>query len=369
MNQPSADQIRMKSSSIHVPYASSPTRLGYRLPAEWEPHDSTWLSWPHREATWTGGLGPVGKFYGELVRAIATDETVRISVADADMETRARATLASHKVNTDRVLYHHCPTDDAWCRSYGTMIVKVRDADPAFPPRLAVDWRFNGWGGSHQPCDRDNAMSHSMARTLNVPEVAGGMVLEGGAIEVNGCGTLLTTASCVLNSNRNSELNREHVEQRLKEMLGIDQLLWLDSTPLVGDETDGHIDNVARFVSETAVVAAVESNVGDPNYVPLKINLERLQSIRFRDGRSLDVRVLPMPPAVVRNGRRVPASYTQYYLTNGSILVPQFNAPTDDVACDTLGRCFPNRQVVRIDCSNIVESRGGLHHLTQQIPA
>jgi len=369
MNQRSADQIRMKSSSIHSPHASSPSRLGYRLPAEWEPHEATWVSWPHRESTWTGGLGPVGKFYAEVIAAITEDEMVRVSVADAEMETRARAILASRKVNTDRIHYHHCPTDDAWIRSYATMIVKVRDADPAFPPRLAVDWRFNGWGGSHQPCDRDNAMSHSMSRTLGIPEVAGGMVLEGGAVEVNGHGTLLTTRSCLLNSNRNADFNREHIEQRLKEMLGIDQLLWLESDPLIGDETDGHIDNVARFVNETTVVAAVETDVSDANYVPLQINVDRLRSIRFLDGRSLDVKVLPMPPAIVRNGRRAPASYTQYYLTNRSILVPQFNAPTDAIASDTLARCFPNRKVVGIDCRNIVESRGGLHHLVQQIPA
>lgn len=369
MTHQSADKIRMKSSSIHAPHASSPSRLGYRLPAEWEPHEATWVCWPHREATWTGGLGPVGKFYADLIGAIAQDEPVRISVVDAEMETRARAILASHRVNTEHVLYHHCASDDAWVRSYAPMIVKVQQSQAGYPERLAVDWRFNGWGGSHAPHDRDNAMSHSISRTLNVPEVAGVMVLEGGAIEVNGTGALLTTRSCLLNPNRNSDLNREHIEQRLKEMLGIDQLLWLDSVPLVGDETDGHIDNVARFVNETTIVAATEANVSDPNYVALQINLERLRSMRFRDGRSLDVRTLPMPPAIIRNGRRAPASYTQYYLTNQSILVPQFGGPADEVAKDTLARCFPNRRAVGIDCRNVVENRGGLHHLTQQIPA
>lgn len=369
MNRPTADEIRYKSSSIHTPYASSPTRLGYRLPAEWETHEATWVSWPHRATTWACGLGPIGKFYRELIAAIAQDEPVRIHVRDAEMETRARAILASDRINSDRILFHHCATDDAWCRSYSAMIVKVAGNEPSLPQRLAVDWRFNGWGGKQNPSDRDNNVSHAMARTLNIQKVAGGMVLEAAAIDVNGAGAVLASRSAVLDANRNPDLPKEQIEQRLQEMLGVEQLFWLDGNPLVGDATNGHIDNVARFVNEHTIVAAIETDVQDANFVPLQINLDRLRSMRLRDSRALQIKTLPMPPALVRNGQRVPASYTQFYVTNGSVIVPEFGAPTDDIAKEVLGGCFPNRRVVGIDCRNVVERCGGLHHLTQQVAA
>ncbi len=369
MANPSANVLRMKSSSIHSPCPSSPARLGYRLPAEWEPHESTWVCWPHRESTWSSGLGAVGKFYASIVGAIAEDECVRIGVLDAEMEIRARAVLAANHVKTERVQFHHCVTDDAWIRSYAPMILHVPRSQVGYPERLAVDWRFNGWGDRQESHRRDNSMSRRVASTLRIPTVSGGMVLEGGSVEVNGQGALLATRSSVLNANRNPDLSRDHIEQRLKEMLGIDQLLWLDSVPLVGDETDGHIDNVARFTDERTVVASVESNVSDPNYVALQINLERLRSMRLRDGRPLDIRALPMPPAIYRGSRRMPASYTQFYLSNQSVLVPQFGADSDPVARDILGRCFPERRVVGIHSRDILQSKGGLHHLTRQIPA
>ncbi len=341
----------------------TPRELGYRMPPEWASHQATWLSWPHKEASWPGKLKRVLPVYARAVAALARSEPVHINVSDAAMEAAARELLAAADAAGD-ISFHRFPTNDAWCRDHGAIFV-LRDEEPRL---AAVDWGYNAWGGKYPPFDLDDEIPRQMAAYLDVPCFQGGMILEGGSIEVDGAGLLLTSEQCLLNPNRNPELSREQIEGRLRDYLGVEKILWVGEG-IVGDDTDGHIDDIARFVAPATVLAAVEDDPRDENYQLLQENLRRLQLMTDLAGRPLSVLTIPMPPPVEYEGQRLPASHANYYIGNRVVLLPTFGGPSDERAAAVLRRCFPDREVVGIDCTDVVWGLGAWHCLTQQVPA
>jgi agmatine deiminase len=349
------------------PAEATPKQLGYRLPAEWEPHEATWLSWPHKEASWPGKIETIFPVYAQMVAALARSETVHINVNDEAMEAKARAFLDAARAAGD-IRFHHFPTNDAWCRDHGAIILKHRDAGGPKAPRLAIDWDYNAWGNKYPPHDLDNLIPSRLADTLGIPCRKGGMVLEGGSIESNGAGLLLTTEGTLLNKNRNPELSQAQIETRLVDMLGVDKVLWLGDG-IVGDDTDGHVDDLTRFVGPRTVVTAIEDDPADANFAPLQENLRRLETMTDLNGRSLEIVPIPMPPPVVYEGQRLPASYANFYIANNVVLLPTYNHPNEEAARSTLARLFPEREVIGLDCTDLIWGLGAFHCLTQQVPA
>ena len=340
-----------------------PARLGYRMPAEWEAHQATWLSWPHNRASWPNAFADVEPVMVQAIAALATSETVHINVLDAQHEAHVRGLLDA--ATLARVIFHRFPTNDAWCRDHGAIFV-TRDAQRP-EPLAALHFDYNAWGGKYPPYDLDRRIGRLMAESLGVPRFPGDMILEGGSIEVNGAGDLLTTEQCLLNPNRNPHLGREDIETRLREMLGVEQILWLGEG-IEGDDTDGHVDDLARFVARDVVVTVVEPNRADRNHAPLAANLERLRAMRLHDGGALTVLELPLPAPLWHDGQRLPASYANFYIANSVVLLPVFADRNDARAVETLQACFPGRRIVPIDCRRLVVGLGTFHCLTQQVP-
>lgn len=331
----------------------------YRVAAEWEPHAATWLSWPHRLATWPGKFLPIPRLYLRLVQTLAAVEPVHVLAGGHPMA-QCRVLLAG----IPTVTLHDIPTDDAWIRDSGpTFLVGA----PGSPPAL-VDWGHNAYGGKYVPYFHDDAIGRRIARKLGRVCYEPGMILEGGSIDVDGRGTLLTTEECLLNPNRNPELSRAEIEQCLCKFLGVRKTLWL-GRGIVGDDTDGHIDELARFVAPQTVVAAVEDNPHDANYASLQENLRRLRSFTDADGKPLEIISLPMPQPVVQDGKRLPASYCNFYLANGIAIVPQFDDPADAKAVEILGRVLLGRRMVPLPARDLVWGLGAFHCITQQEPA
>ncbi len=343
--------------------ADSPAARGYHMPAEWEPHQSTWLSWPHNKNSWPDRFEPVEPAYTEIVRALAGGETVHINVLDATHGRQASRILERAGVSGD-IRLHEFPTNDAWCRDHGAIFV-VRAQTEA--PLLALDCDYNAWGGKYPPFDLDNLIPGRMAEYLKVPSYRAGMILEGGSIDMNGAGTVLTTESCLLNANRNPGMSREQIEQRLRELLGITQILWLGDG-IVGDDTDGHVDDLTRFIARQTVVTVVEDNTADENHVPLRDNRRRLEQMRLPDGAPLRIVDLPMPAPYYINGQRLPASYANFYIANHGVILPVFNDPMDAEAERILTPLFPGRRIIPVDCRDIVYGLGTVHCLSQQVP-
>ncbi|HLT92700.1 MAG TPA: agmatine deiminase family protein [Woeseiaceae bacterium] len=342
---------------------ATPAARGYRMPAEWTPHQATWISWPHKRESWPGKFEPVEPVMVRAVQALAESELVRINVLDERHERHVRELLEG-KARPDRVAFHRIPTNDAWCRDHGAIFVTREHPDD---PALALDFRFNAWGGKYPPFDLDDQVAAAMAAALGVPSLRVDMVLEGGSIDVNGAGALLTTEQCLLNPNRNPGLDREAIESRLRELLGVSQVFWLGEG-IVGDDTDGHVDDLTRFVAEDTVVTVVERDRRDDNYEPLAENRERLAGFRLADGRPLRVIELEMPRPVEWRGERLPASHANFYIGNRVVLMPAFEDPADEANRAKLAACFPGRDVVAIDCRDLVLGLGTFHCLTQQVP-
>ena len=342
----------------------TPSASGYRQPAEWEPHEATWLSWPHNRDSWPGVFAGVEPAMVAFVRELAACEPVYVNVLDADHERHVRKLLAA-AVPPERLRFYRFPTNDAWARDHGAIFVT---RPTRAEPRLAVDFDYNAWGGKYPPFDLDRQVGRQMAEALGVPRYAKpGIVLEGGSIEINGQGALLTTEQCLLNPNRNPSLNRADIERLLRDCFGVSEILWLGEG-IEGDDTDGHIDDLTRFVGSAKVVTVVEPNRADPNHAPLAANRRLLDTLTV-GGRSLAVTELPMPPPQYLEEQRLPASYANFYIANGAVLVPTFGCPADDVACGLLGEAFPDRRIVPIDCRVLIAGLGALHCLTQQVPA
>jgi agmatine deiminase len=343
--------------------ATWPAEQGYRLPAEWEPHEATWLSWPHNRDSWPGVFAGVEPAMIAFVRALAECEPVYVNVLDAAHERHVRGLLAK-AAPPERLRFFRIPTNDAWCRDHGAIFVTRAGPEP----RLAVDFDYNAWGGKYPPFDRDQAAGRQMADALRVPRFARpDVVLEGGSIEVNGAGALLTTEQCLLNPNRNPTLSRADIERLLRASFAVTEILWLGDG-IEGDDTDGHIDDLTRFVAPAKVVTVMEPDTGDKNHEPLAANRRLLAQLTVA-GRPLEVVELPMPEPQYLEDQRLPASYANFYVANGAVLVPVFGCKQDAVACAILADCFPGRRILPIDCRVIVAGLGTLHCLTQQVPA
>jgi agmatine deiminase len=332
--------------------------MTYRMPAEWAPHEATWIAWPHNEEDWPGRFEPIRWVYGEIVRRLSQVEKVRILVQNWDIEDEARTVLTKCGATLEAVEFFMQPTDRVWARDFGPSFVHDEAGSV-----VAVKWRFNGWA-KYDNHLRDDASGHAMAEFAGVEKIAPDFVLEGGSIDVNGAGSLLTTEECLLSpiQERNPGVDRAGVEAMLSGHLGLDRVIWLRNG-IVGDDTHGHIDDLARFTSVDSAVIVTEDNPLDPNYAPLRENLALLKET------GLHVRTLPMPEPLWFDGVRLPASYANFYVANGLVLIPTFNDPKDRVALNTLAECFPDRQVVGINCVELVWGLGTLHCMTQQQPA
>jgi agmatine deiminase len=349
------------------PAGERPAELGYRWPAEWETHRATWLSWPHNLETWPDCLPAVQDAFGALVAALAPHEGVEIGVADAAMEDGARASIRRAGGDPDRgVRFHRYPTTDAWARDHGPIFV-VRERAGAREKAL-VDFRFDNWGRKYPGWELDDAVPGRVAGILDLRRFACGQVLEGGSIDGDGQGTVLTTEQCLLHPNRGAGRTREGLEALLGGFLGTRRVLWL-AGGIEGDDTDGHVDDVARFVAPGVVVAATRADPSDPDHAPLAENLRRLRRMTDARGASLVVVELPMPPPVVHGGRRSPASHANFYLANGVALVPVFGAGTDERALAILRELLPGREIVGIPSRDLVSGFGAVHCVTQQEPA
>ena len=344
----------------------TPRELGYHMPAEWEPHEATWLSWPHKEASWPGAFEPVPGIFVEIARHIAESELVRINVADQNFAERVLALLQKGGVNPDAVRFHLNPTDDAWVRDHGPIYV-VRDRNGK-RERAINDWGYNAWGNKYPPYDNDDVVptriAGEMGETLFNPDI----VMEGGSIDVNGLGTLITTEACLLNPNRNPHLNQAQIENYLVDYLGVTNILWLGDG-IVGDDTDGHIDDLTRFVSADTVVTVIEDDPQDENHDLLIENYERLLLMKDQAGNPLRIVKLPMPGPVFFDGQRLPASYANFYISNKNVLVPTYRHENDARACSILQELFPGRRVVAIDCTELIWGLGSIHCVTQQQPS
>ncbi|MGA3042931.1 MAG: agmatine deiminase family protein [Bryobacteraceae bacterium] len=335
----------------------TPRALGFRMPAEWEPHEATWIAWPHNRDDWPGRFAPIPWVYAEIVRKLARVERVRILVQDRAAEDAARRILRKADANLAAVEFFHAPTDRGWTRDYCPLFVKNRAGAVAL-----TNWRFNAWA-KYDDWSRDAAIPARLAAALKLRAWEPGLVLEGGSIDVNGRGLLLTTDECLLSpvQARNPQLSRREIERALGDYLGVRRVIWL-GRGIAGDDTHGHVDDLARFVSRDTVVVASEADRGDANYAALRENLAILGKL------PLTVVKLPMPTPLVFNGRRLPASYANFYIANGLVLVPTFNDPKDRVALNTLARVFPDREVTGVNAVELVWGLGTLHCLTQQQP-
>jgi agmatine deiminase len=362
----------------------TPSQLGFRMPAEWEPHAATWIAWPHNREDWPGKFAPIPWVYVEIVRLLSRFEPVHIVVRDRPMLRRASDRLDSAGVGLDRVRFFKAITDRVWLRDSGPTFVvrdRVAPAGPdhdAPPDRIGlIEWKFNAWA-KYDNYRHDRRLPRRLSKWLGLPrwvprvEQDGRrvrVVLEGGAIDVNGRGTLMTTEECLLGEvqARNPGIGREEMERILADYLGIRHVIWL-GRGIHGDDTHGHVDDLARFVGPRTVVTVVEPNADDPNHEPLRENLERLRGARDQDGEPLQVVELPMPRPVVFKTQRLPASYANFYIANGIVLVPTFNDPADRVALNALAHLFPDREVVGVHCGDFILGLGTLHCLSQQQP-
>ena len=342
----------------------TPAALGFRMPAEWEPQEGVWLSWPHKRASWPGAFRAIPSKFAEIVTQISRFEEVRINIAQP-LQKRARSLIEKAGADLNKVTLYDHPTNDAWCRDHGPIFVKNdRTGEVAL-----TDWMFNAWGDKYPPYDRDNEVPPKIARALNLRRFEKKMIMEGGSIDVNGQGLLLTTESCLLNKNRNPQLTREQIEQALRDYLGVREVLWLGDG-IIGDDTDGHVDDLSRFFRPDGIVTVVESNKRDRNYRVLQENLERLKGFRTPAGKKFKVVELPMPKPCVFDGQQMPASYANFLIINGAVLLPTFQQPKRDrEAAEVLADCFPGREIIPIDCLELVWGLGTLHCISQQQPA
>lgn len=344
--------------------SSTPKQAGYFFPAEFHRHAATWLSWPHKEASWPGKIGTIYPYYSAFVKELAKGEEVCINVADAGMQAFATRQLEAAGVDMGMVRFFFHPTNDAWCRDHGPAFV----INPAGKKKAIVDWNYNAWGNKYPPYELDDVIPTLIGKELGLPVYHPGIIMEGGSVEFNGKGTLLTSSCCLLNPNRNPEHSQEKIEQYLREYYGVEQILWV-AEGIVGDDTDGHIDDTVRFVNEDTVITVIEEDATDENYKPLRDNLATLGGMRLLDGKQLNIIELPMPGAVIHEDQRLPASYANFYIANESVIVPTFRCDRDEKALNIIQECFPARRVVGIDSTDIIWGLGSFHCLSQQEPA
>lgn len=352
-----------------APYAlaGTPADHGFSFPPEWHPHQGTWISWPRPE-----GISFPGRYHeavediAGLIRVIAAHEEVHLNVPNANYERLVREFLRARKVSRRRVFFHHIRTNECWTRDHGPAFLLRRRRDRT--EAAIVDWGYNAWGGKYPPYDADDAVPTRVAEELGLPVFYPGIVMEGGAVDFNGAGTILTTTSCLQNKNRNPKLSKAGIERYLRDYYGQQHVVWLGDG-IEGDDTDGHIDDLARFVDTRTIAIGIEDDRRDANYEVLQDNRRRLAKARDQDGRPFEVVELPMPKPVSHDGQRLPATYLNFYFVNRALLVPTFNQPARDrKALAILQRHLPSREVIGVDCRALIWGLGAIHCFTQQIP-
>jgi agmatine deiminase len=342
----------------------SPKERGYFFPAEWHPHVATWITFPHNDHSWQGDkLADMYPAYFQLIHAISQGEAIHINCHSAELKDFISSQLPRYQIDPKQVFCHIRPTNDAWCRDHGPAFL-IHQEDSS---RLLVDWGYNAWGGKYPPFDDDNRIPLAIAQEIGLESVSPGIIMEGGSVDFNGAGTVITSKSCLLNRNRNSHLNQEQIEHYLCDYYGVSQVLWV-SDGIVGDDTDGHIDDTVRFVNKNTVIAMVEPNRADDNHLVLQQNLEELKAMRLLNGDPLKIVEIPMPDPVVIDEFRAPGSYANFYICNAGVLVPTFDCPQDALALEILRQLFHDRPVIGLSASKIIWGQGSFHCLTQQEP-
>jgi len=385
-----AKASRKSSSKTLTTGGATPASLGYRMPGEWEPHAATWLAWPHYQGDWPGKFEPIPWVYAEIIRNLAKHEHVELIVKDAASARQARRVLERADAPSANIRFHRWPTNRVWLRDSGCIFLTHGQKDHVSPgvrseqaeqtsAAPALKFRFNAWA-KYSNWRFDEKIGSLMARTKSstsrapqeIRPLSQGtrIVLEGGSIDVNGAGTILTTEECLLSKvqERNPHMARVQYEKAFADYLGAPNVIWL-GRGIVGDDTHGHVDDLSRFVSKHSIVTMVEPNSKDPNHEPLRANLRRLQAARDQDGRPFTVVEMPMPQPVIFEGRRLPASYANFYIANGVVLAPVFNRPNDRIALNTLADLFPTREIVPIYSGDFIWGLGAMHCMTQQQPA
>ena len=344
-------------------FKNSPKKLGFKFPAEWEKQKSVWFSWPHKEASWPGKFKPVPEVFAKIISEICEDEFVNINVVDEKMDSDVKNILSKYTSTKNNFATHLIATNDAWCRDHGPAFV----INKITKEKAIVDWNYNAWGNKYPPFDLDDVVPTKIGEKFGLKIFYPGIIMEGGAIDVNGDGCLLTSKSCLLNKNRNPHLSQSEIENYLKEFYGQEKILWLEDG-IVGDDTDGHIDDMARFVNPSTIITCIEENPNDENYHILQENLIQLKKLTNQKNEKFRILELPMPGIVEYDGQRLPASYANFLVTNKKVLVPIFNHKNDLRAIEILQKEFLNRKVVGIDCVDLVWGLGTIHCISQQEP-
>ena len=342
---------------------SFPKQNNFHFPAEWHKHTATWLSWPHKEASWPGKIDLIYPRYCEFIKVISEGELVRINVRDEQMAAFAKQQLLAAGVDLRRIEFFEFETNDAWCRDHGPAFL----INSATKEKAIVDWGYNAWGNKYPPFDLDDVIPTKIGARFGLPVYHPGIVMEGGSVDFNGAGTLITSTACLLNENRNPHLNQQQIEEYLQNYYGVEQVLWVGEG-IIGDDTDGHIDDTVRFVNEDTVVTVIEEDKNDANYQLLQDNLEMLKKMRLPNGKQLNIVELPMPREVIYEDQHLPASYANFYIANSAVVMPTFRCDRDAIALDILQGCFPDRKVVGIDSTDIIWGLGSFHCLSQQEP-
>lgn len=342
----------------------SPKKLGFIFPAEWEKQNSIWLSWPHNRDTWPGKFQPIPKKFAEIVSVITRYEHVNINYVNDEMKEEITELLTDKKVSEISYTLHNIPTNDAWCRDHGPAFVINSETKE----KGIIDWGYNALGNKYPPFDLDDEVPTKIGNKLGLSIFYPGIIMEGGSIDVNGEGCLLTTKSCLLNKNRNPNLNQTEIENYLKEFYGQEKILWLEEG-IVGDDTDGHIDDIARFVNADTILTVVEKKLEDENYQILQNNLTTLKQMTNDKGRRFNIIELPMPDKLEYKGQRIPASYANFLILNNAVIVPTFKDKNDTLAIKIIQEQFPARKVIGIDCVDLAWGLGTLHCISQQEPA
>lgn len=352
---------------------SSPKELGFHFPAEFEKQEALWLSWPHKEASWPGKLQLIYNSYSEFILQVAAHQKVCINVADEAMKQFAISSIQNSTYGQQvrnsgqlfqNISFYFHPTNDAWCRDHGPAFLVNRETGE----KAIIDWGYNAWGDKYPPYNLDDNIPTLIGKELGLQVFYPEIVMEGGSVEFNGKGTLMTTTACLLNKNRNPHLSQAEIEKYLGDYYGVSNILWLGDG-IIGDDTDGHIDDITRFVNEDTVITVVEENKNDENYEILQDNLKILNGLRLETGKQLNVIELPMPKAVIYEDQRLPASYANFYISNESVIVPVFRDDhNDQKALDIIQSCFKDRKVIGIDSVDLIWGLGSFHCLSQQEP-
>ena len=344
--------------------SKTPKELGYYFPAEFAKQSAMWLSWPHKEASWPGKIESIYPVYAQFIKLVSEGQRVNINVLDETMKLKAARHIEEAGADLHNIRFFIHPTNDAWCRDHGpAFLINPSAAEK----KMILDWGYNAWGGKYPPFDLDDNIPTLIGKEYGIPVVYPGIVMEGGSVDFNGKGTILTTTSCLLNKNRNPHLSQKEIEKYLIDYYGVDNILWLGDG-ILGDDTDGHIDDITRFVNSDTVVTVVEGNKKDENYEPLQENLKALNKMRLETGKQMNIVELPMPGSIVYEDMRLPASYANFYIANEYVIVPTYRDKNDDKALNILQSCFPDRKVVGLDSVDIIWGLGSFHCLSQQEP-